>query len=291
MEFSNLTDHEYSSSASGSGIIIDKTFESSSTSINIEGSAIPIQSTLSNRWATGESISGQNVSYTSVGLNFKSSIYIEGKYCKTLVGILRLDGFNNTDGEDNNLEVVRKVFNINSTDSYNDAYTFVYTQLQNKIQEALLFGKGVENPSAYYDARDKFLAMSHNNNRKRKPSNGDSRGAKVGISTIDSVHDDLLPCRHAHRFPVQRGGHFDHELIGKIKCDGLHLIYIEDDNSNEGKYELCDKECCRKNTHNDSLFSHIKNIGVLDENIQDNSQNLPYCQSCQAIKESLATMK
>ena len=105
---------------------------------------IPTFEGLASFFETGEQI---NVNATSIiwnkvpGTNFIWSIFRKGKYCQSLVGVLRIEGFGNTThGEDNNLEVIRKV--LGNTDgeaqaAFPDCYRLVYTEMEHKIQLAV----------------------------------------------------------------------------------------------------------------------------------------------------------
>ena len=249
---------------------------------SLTGVQVPKEDQVAVRWCTGESISGPSVQYIPVGGNYKTAIYIEGHYCKQLVGILRLIGYDNNDiasGEDNNLEVVCRPM---ANKDFAEVFAEVAGALAGRVEEALRVAPAASMPMEYRELKDR-QQISNNGNvaRKHRAGNTDSRGSRVGKDSASTQGEGI--CGGAHRVPVLHGEHADHLNSDKAHCFSLHMVFSEEKNT----YELCTKGCCARHRETygvgPSLFSQV--VATAGEPL---AADAPVCSSCQAIKENLA---
>ncbi len=154
---------------------------------------VPNLRNISQRWCTGEALCGPEIEYKNVpGSVYKYAIFIEGKYQKLLVGVLRMTGYEFND--DSILEVTKIAF---TEQSYENVYGDVYESIQLYIKAALN-QPNVCDPTEYRKLR-----------------------AEGKISSAKPV--ERGECRHAHRFPVKRFRYDECKAIDKTKCDRLHM--------------------------------------------------------------------
>lgn len=238
---------------------------------------VPALVSLPQRWCTGENLAGPEIAYTLVPNSvYKYAIYIEGKYQRMLVGILRMKGYGNVgvDEQDNNLEVVKR--GPVSDSNYTEVYQEVHAALQAKVEDALQL-PFVENPAEYRKLRSVGPPKKKN----------DSRG--VGPDTTATAGEGHF-CQHAHRFPVQVHRHDDHALCGAVRCDRLHMRL----NESSDTYELC--RCLESTSlpkaESVSLFAQVTNLSVSggDENATRSDANAGcarYCANCLAIRDNV----
>jgi len=241
---------------------------------------VPALVSLPQRWCTGENLAGPEIVYTLVPNSvYKYAIYIEGKYQRMLVGILRMQGYGNNVGVDeldNNLEVVKR--GPVSDTNYTEVYQEVHAALQAKVKEALQL-PFVENPAEYRKLRSVGPLKKKN----------DSRG--VGPDTTATAGEGHF-CQHAHRFPVQVHRHDDHALCGTVRCDRLHMRL----NETRDTYELC--RCLESTSlpkaESVSLFAQVTHLSVSvrgEENATRSDANagahVRYCANCLAIRDNV----